>query len=237
MKKFIVYLLLGMPLLLMSNPAKVNHQYWDQLLQKHVSRNGVVSYSGFKNDAVKLNEYLAQLKSNHPKETWSKKETMAYWINAYNAFTVRLILDNMPTTSIMNINGGKAWDMKFIKIEGKLYSLNDIEHKKLRAIYKDPRIHFAVNCASFSCPRLSNKAFTAVNLEEHLNKMAVSFVNNPSKNKLTSNSIQISQLFEWYKDDFTMKGSIIDFINTYSKVKVQANAKVSYLKYDWNLNN
>lgn len=216
--------------------AKISHEVWDNLLSKHVSDAGKVNYNGFKTDAAKLQSYLDLLAKSEPQEAWSKNETMAYWINAYNAFTVKLILDNMPLKSIMEVNGGKAWDKQFIKIGTKTMSLNNIEHDILRAKYKDARIHFAVNCASISCPRINNTAFNAADLESQLNKMAISFVNNNSKNFITADKVQISSLFEWYKDDFTKGGTIIDFLNKYSKSKINSNAKITFKEYNWDLN-
>jgi hypothetical protein len=216
--------------------SSFDHSIWDQLLAKNVNSVGNVNYEGFATDKEKLTSYLTALSKNSPAESWSKNEKMAFWINAYNAFTVKLILDNMPIKSIMKINGGKAWDLKFIEIGGKTLSLNNIEHDILRAKYKDARIHFAVNCASISCPKIKNAAFTATDLDAQLTKMSISFVNNSSKNTITADKIQISNLFEWYKDDFTKEGTIIEFLNKYSKTKINSKAKISFKEYDWGLN-
>ncbi len=216
--------------------SEISHKTWDQLLMKHVSVSGNVNYEGFKNDKAKLQEYLNSLAKESPSESWSKNEKMAYWINAYNAFTVKLILDNMPLKSVMEINGGKAWDLKFIKIGNKTLSLNNIEHDILRAKFKDARIHFAVNCASISCPKIKNSAFNANELEKQLDQMTRSFVNNHTKNKIEAGNVKISKLFDWYKDDFTKQGSVIDFLNKYSKTKINSAAKISFMEYNWNLN-
>lgn len=214
-----------------------DHSNWDELLQKNVSATGKVNYEGFKASQKELDSYLAQLKSKTPTSSWTKNQTMAYWINAYNAFTVKLILNNYPLKSIMDINNGKAWDLSFIEMNGKSYSLNNIEHDILRAKYGDARIHFAVNCASISCPRLNNKAFTADKLEEQLEKMSRAFINNTSKNSLSADFVKISSLFNWYKGDFTKNGSVIDFINKYSTTKISSSASIQYMEYNWNLNN
>jgi len=221
-----------------ANPtiSTIDHSLWDALLKKHVSAGGNVNYDGFKSSQAELDSYLTLLKENVPSSTWSKEETMAYWINAYNAFTIKLILNHSPINSIMKINNGKAWDLVFIKIGGKEYSLNNIEHDILRAKYKDPRIHFAVNCASVSCPKLRNRAFTATGLNQQLEEMSRSFVNNSSKNSISSDHIVVSQLFNWYKGDFTMQGSVIDFLNKYSKTKINSDASIQFKEYNWNLN-
>ncbi|MBD99234.1 MAG: hypothetical protein CMO34_05270 [Verrucomicrobia bacterium] len=215
---------------------KLDHRIWDMLLQEHVTNKGDVNYTAFKKDELQLEKYLLSLSDHPPKEDWSKHEKMAYWINAYNAFTVKLILDNYPLKSIMEINNGKAWDLKFIKIGGKEYSLNNIEHDILRANYKDARIHFAVNCASVSCPKLQNRAFIPERIEEQLEQASRYFINNTSKNNLQANQVKISRLFEWYMKDFTQEGSLVDFLNRYAAIKINSNAKVGYKEYDWNLN-
>jgi len=222
-----------------SAQSQVSHAKWEVLLKTHVSKSGVVNYKGFKSDQVILNAYLNQLESNAPTSSWSKNETMAYWINAYNAYTVQLMVNNYPLKSIMDLkyNGKSAWDYKWIKIGSETLSLNDIEHEKLRKKYKDARIHFAVNCASFSCPVLLNTAYTADKLEAQLEAQAILFINDPKRNQISSGSAKVSQLFEWYQDDFTAGGkSVIDYLNKYSKTKIKAGTNISYINYNWNLN-
>jgi len=219
------------------NSYPIDQSIWNELLSSYVSDEGQVDYNGLKKVNTKLKSYTGLLSKNPPKNNWSKEESMAYWINAYNAFTVSLILKNYPVNSIMEINDGKAWDLKFIQIGGKNYSLNNIEHDILRVKYPDPRIHFAVNCAAQSCPKLNNQAFTAENLESNLSRLANEFINNGSKNKLSGNPIKVSKLFDWYKEDFTKKGTVIDYINKYAKTKVATSTKVDFMEYNWDLNN
>ena len=214
--------------------ASPDHAVWNSILQRFVSSDGKVDYSGIKGDK-RFSEYLLTLGGSHPDDSWSRQEQMSFWINAYNAFTVQLITQNMPLKSIKDIEN--PWGRKFISIEGKAYSLNDIENNILRPQFKDPRIHFAVNCASKSCPILQNRAFTAGNLESMLESATRAFVNDPRMNTLSVNEIQISNIFDWYKDDFTMKGSLVTFLNRYAKVAISPGAKVSYKEYDWTLNN
>ncbi len=158
---------------------------------------------------------------------------MAFWINAYNAFTVKLIVDNYPISSIMKLDNGKVWDRKWINIGGKTYSLNNIENDILRPQFKDPRIHFAVNCAAKSCPPLLNRAWTAANLESNFEKQARAFINNPEFNKISAKEVEVSKIFDWYASDF---GNLIDYLNKYSSTKINANAKVKFREYDWALN-
>lgn len=214
-------------------PAKPDHAAWNTLLQKNVSATGKVNYKGFKAQKSTLQSYLDDLAANPPASDWGRKETMAYWINAYNAFTVKLIVDNYPLSSITNLDGGKPWDKKWIKLGDKTYSLNNIENDILRPKYKDARIHFAVNCAAQSCPPLLNKAWTAANLNANFDKQAKAFINNSKFNKISADAVEISKIFEWYAGDF---GDIVTYLNKYSTTKINAGAKVSYMEYDWALN-
>ncbi|MEM8888868.1 MAG: DUF547 domain-containing protein [Bacteroidota bacterium] len=212
----------------------LSHEAWDKLLKKYVSPSGKVNYKGFKSEMATFQAYLDYLAANPPQADWSRNKIRAYWINAYNAFTVKTILDNYPLKSITNL--GKPWDKKFIKIGGSTYSLNDIEHNILRAKYFDSRIHFAVNCASFSCPKLLNKAFTEANVSSQMGSLASIYINDARHNKITPEKAELSQIFEWYQGDFTKKGSLIDYINKYSKVKLNPDAEVTFKAYNWNLN-
>ncbi len=210
----------------------VSHAPLDAMLKKYVSADGKVDYESFKNDPT-LDRYIGMLGSVDP-GSLSTKEQMAYWINAYNAFTIKLVLDNYPVKSIKDV--GSPWDKKFIRIMGKVYSLNQIENEILRPQFGDARIHFAINCASISCPKLHNAAFTAENLEGKLDQLTRAFVNDASMNQISAGSVKISELFNWYGVDFKKNGTLIDWLNKYSDVKINANATISNMKYNWNLN-
>ena len=212
---------------------KNTHQKWNELLKKHVSENGNVDYKGFKKEEAALQSYLELLSKNLPEKSWTKNATLAYWINAYNAFTVKLILDNYPVKSIKKINS--PWDKEFINLGNKKYSLGQIEHKILRKM-NEPRIHFAINCASYSCPNLLNEAYTEKYLNNQLDAAAKSFINDKTKNNITANNIEISSIFDWFTSDFKKKGTLIDFLNKYSSVKINVKAKIRYKEYNWNLN-
>jgi hypothetical protein len=129
-----------------------------------------------------------------------------------------------------------VWHYKFFKIAGVDMSLDEVEHSILRKEFDEPRIHFAINCASVSCPPLLNEAFVASNLENQLTRVATTFINDPSRNKISRQSAQLSSIFSWFKGDFTKKGTLIEFLNRYSKVKISPNARISFLDYNWNLN-
>lgn len=211
-----------------------DHSLWNTLLRKHVSLAGAVNYKAVKNENTQLQAYIASLIENTPSENTGRTETLAYWINAYNALTVDLILRNYPLVSIKDIKD--PWDQRLWKFGDKWLNLNDIEHKILRKM-NEPRIHFAIVCASVSCPKLQNKAFTADGLEEQLTHATKEFLSDSSKNQLSENSIKLSKIFKWFGKDFKSKNStIIDFLNAYVDFKISDSAKKSYLDYNWDLN-
>lgn len=228
-----------------SNADPVSHEAWDQLLKKYVDENGLVNYKGFRNHRNKLDAYLALLSKAAPnKKTWSREEQLAYWLNAYNAFTIALILDHYPVESIKDIGSGplitfvnSPWDIKFIEIAGKKYDLNNIEHGIIRKDFDDPRIHFALVCAARSCPELRNEAYTGDDLNTQLQEETIAFINNPSRNKIGKKKAQLSKCFDWYAGDFEKGGkSITDFINQYTTTKISKKATIEYLDYNWQLN-
>jgi hypothetical protein len=226
-----------------SDAKPIKHTIWDSLLQAHVDEAGWVDYKGFMADSTKFLQYLDLLRSSHPNDqNWTRDEQLAYWINAYNAFTVKLIVDHYPVASIKDIKSGipfvnSVWDIKFIDIEGATYDLNNIEHGIIRKQFEEPRIHFAVNCASVSCPKLANRAFTAEQLEAQLTQAARDFLADPSRNRIiNANKAELSKIFSWYSGDFKANGSKIDFINQYAPTPLSPNADIDYMDYNWNLN-
>ena len=254
-------ILLIIPLLIISSfsiaaatPPAITHTQWDELLKKYVSEEGNVNYKGFVADKTQLEQYLNLLSTNRPSKDWTRDEQLAYWINAYNAFTVKLIVDHYPVKSIKDIKNGipfinSVWDIKFFTIGGKKMTLNDIEHGIIRKEFKEPRIHFAVNCASFSCPVLLNEAFIASKLDAQLSKQTKIFLNDTRKNQISANKIVISKIFNWYSTDFTNKGffsrlfgkknrgrQFVQFIAPYVTEPINKDAKVEYMDYDWSLN-
>ncbi len=211
-----------------------DHYVWDQALLLNVSDDGNVDYDGFMRDSSLLYKYFKQLSDNPPKESWSREEKLAYWINAYNAYTIKLIIDSYPLKSIKDLED--PWGKKFFKIDGVWHSLGELEHKILRK-FGDPRIHFAINCASISCPVVWNRAYTAENLHEALDEQANKFINDPKRNIITDKVVSVSKIFTWYKKDFKVNGGDVkDFINRYSTVKIDKQPKKGYKDYDWKLN-
>ena len=208
-----------------------DHTLWQFLLDKYVDDSGRVDYGGFQKDKQILEGYLNILEENQPDQEWSKNEKLAYYINLYNAYTIHLILANYPTESIKKISD--PWDQKLISLGGDVISLGDLEHQILRKM-GEPRIHFAINCASASCPKLSNKAYLAKNLSMQLDHATKEFINS-ERNQISQNHLKLSKIFKWYKKDFP-NGDIHSYINTYTDINISQNAKVDYLEYDWNLN-
>lgn len=210
-----------------------SHLGLDSLLQKYVSETGQVDYKGLKAGKNALYAYC-QLLSDHPvQDTWTREEKMSYWINAYNAFTLRLVVDNYPTKSILHFDGGKTWDVKRIRIGDKKYSLNQIENDILRPQFKDPRIHFAINCAAKSCPPLWNRAYMPETLDSTLDARTRAFINDPKFNTVSATKASVSKIFEWYAADF---GDLKNYLNGFLKSPLKNNATVTFREYDWGLN-
>jgi len=209
-----------------------DHSAWSTFLNKYVTKNGNVNYKLIKSNQEDLNAYLNLFANTSPDNTWSKNEKLAYWINAYNAFTIKLIIDNYPTKSIKDIS--KPWDKKLANINGKKVSLNYIEHDVLRKM-EEPRIHFAINCASVSCPKLLNTAFLPETLNSQLNTVAKLFINS-KENRIEKGNVKLSKIFKWFSNDFKANGNVLDFINKYSDTKVSNKESYKYLDYNWSLN-
>ncbi len=219
-----------------------SHELWDELLKKYVNEKGFVNYKAFQQDTAALNEYLNILSNAHPQRSWSRNEQMAYWINAYNAFTIKLVLDHYPINSIRDIKNGipfvnTVWDIKFIEIQGQKYDLNNIEHGILRKHFKDARIHAAVNCASYSCPPLRREAYVGARLDEQLDDAMRRFINDPERNRITPQKAELSKIFSWFSGDFKKSaGSVRKFVNRYAQTPIGKDTPIEYLDYSWQLN-
>lgn len=181
------------PLFSKSQPT---HARFDDLLKRHVRSNGEVDYKSLKKDASTLNAYLDELKRSRGLTAWSLDQRLAFYINAYNAFTLKVIVDRYPIESIKDLNPLIAipgyhtvWTKKFIDLDGQKLSLDDIEHNILRKQFNDPRIHFAINCASRSCPHLRSEAYVAGKINVQLEDQAKRFINNRTLNIITPDHI------------------------------------------------
>ena len=211
----------------------IDHSVWEGLLKKYVSENGNVNYKGFKKDEALLNNYIEYLSTKVPSKNSVKQEILAYWINAYNALTVSLIIRNYPVKSIKDIKN--PWGQRLWKLGDKMYNLEEIEHEILRKM-NEPRIHFAIVCASYSCPKLLNEAFRAENLESQLTNAAKAFLADKNRNEISEKSIEISKIFDWFSKDFTQNGSLIDYLNQFTDITIAPDAKKRFKEYNWALN-
>ncbi|MDZ7265989.1 MAG: DUF547 domain-containing protein [candidate division KSB1 bacterium] len=224
-----------------------DHSLFTAILRDHV-RAGAVNYRALKEDA-RLPQYLAMLQQTDPAVLTVRRERLAFWLNAYNAFTLHYVISKYPVKSLMNklayATGGGTFKTKFITINGVKYSLNDIENDIIRPM-GDPRIHLALVCGAKSCPPLRAEAYVADRLEEQLEEQGRLFLSQPEKNRFdfTNNEIHLSKIFDWFKDDFRKQGgSELDFIARFLPAEQAellraraATIKVKYTEYDWSLN-
>ncbi|MDZ7759199.1 MAG: DUF547 domain-containing protein [Desulfovermiculus sp.] len=176
----------------------------------------------------------------------SKESQKPFWINLYNALTIQLVLEHYPVDSIKDISFGflsfgGPWKEKLVTVEGQELSLNDIEHRILRPIWKDPRIHYGVNCASMGCPNLQPEAFTAQNTEDLLEKGAREYINHPRGASIEGGRLVVSSIYEWFQEDFGGNDAgMIEHLMQYAepefKEKLQGFDDIDDDRYDWSLN-
>lgn len=224
----------------------INHDAWDNILTEYASpaKDGVnrVDYKGIKTKAAgELKAYLAALQGISISE-YPRDEQFAYWVNLYNAATVQVIVNNYPLESIRDIGllGQGPWKDKFLKVEGKMLSLDDVEHGILRPIWKDVRIHYAVNCASIGCPNLARKAYRANMLEPMLDDAARAYINHPRGFTKTDGELIGSNIFEWYQSDWGTANDVVIHARKYASPETSALLKdakgIDAYDYDWALN-
>jgi Protein of unknown function, DUF547 len=240
------------------------HMAWSTLLKKHVrlvdgGRASQLRYAGMATDRAALKAYLASLSAVGAPEfaAWPKPRQMAFLINAYNAFTVELVLTRYPKLASIKELGGflqSPWQQKFVPLLGETVSLDGIEHQMLRVRgrYDDPRIHFAVNCASIGCPSLREEAYVAERLDAQLDEQARRFMSDRSRNRwsVAAQKLELSKIFDWYGEDFQLGHHGISSVQAFSagfaneladepaereRIRSQRVA-VSHLAYDWALN-
>ncbi len=221
----------------------VDHTLYADLLKKYV-KDGVVNYRGFKNEENRLDEYLKALEGTDTSKL-SRNEQLAFYINAYNATTIKFILSAYPGVKSIRDLGGRIFDRAFskkiVRIEGKTISLDDLEHGIIRPRFKEPRVHFAVNCASKSCPPLISEPYQGSILDQQLDASTRAFLNNPEQNRLKGNTLYVSKIFKWFEEDFNedVVGFFLRFADMELKERLMTNRdniKVKYLDYDWSLN-
>jgi len=241
----IVMILMTVSFLAAAQPTGI-HSSWDMLLKKHVF-NWKVNYKGFIADKAKLVAYLQKL-DKADISAYSQKKKLAFWINAYNAYTVKLIVDNYPLKSIRDLSS--PWKKKICNVAGETVSLDHIENEILRKEFSEPRIHFAIVCAAVGCPDLQPFAYRGDQIEAQLGTTARKFFTSPKHFKVIGDEedgryifIHISEIFKWFGDDFgANKKAWVRFFIPYSEgenLGLLENAetiRIKYLKYNWSLN-
>lgn len=227
--------------------GSLDHTPFTKILKQVVVYRGgssQVKYPELKTLRPDLDKYLSSLSavSLAQYEKFSRFDQMAFLINAYNGFTLQLILDHYPISSIKKITWfASPWKKKFFKLFGEDWHLDRIEHEWLRPKFKDPRVHFAVNCASIGCPRLRDEAYRGEVLEAQLNDQGRAFLRDETRNRLDlkSRTLEISKIFDWFKEDFkpTVQEFVAPFLTDDPALQAQLkNFKVKYTNYDWALN-
>jgi hypothetical protein len=235
-----------------SSGVRVDHSPWDRFLKKYLvtdDPSGInkVRYSKVTEaDTRALEQYIEDMQRVTVTKL-KRKEQNAYWINLYNALTVKVILDHYPVESIRDIDMSSGigkngpWDAELLTIEGKMITLNDIEHRILRPIFQDERVHYAVNCASMGCPDLLPDAFTAENIDRLLETGARSYINHPRGVNIQGRKMVLSSIYSWFKVDFgSSNDELLEHIKKYAASELAAQlegfrGRISY-DYDWSLN-
>lgn len=178
---------------------------------------------------------------------YNRNEQFAYWVNLYNAATIELILEHYPVESIRDINispglfASGPWDAEILEVEGTALTLNDVEHRILRPLWEDPRIHYAVNCASYSCPNLAPAPYTAANFDSLLDEMASAYVNHPRGVEFDGGRLYLSSIYNWYQEDFgdSLDGVIkhlLEFAQGETARRLREHSGGARYRYDWDLN-
>jgi hypothetical protein len=227
-----------------SASSEVDNRLFADLLAKH-TRDGLVDYASFKAEHPKLKEYLAYLGGINPDEL-SREDAFAFYINLYNAATIDLVLENYPgIDSIKDIGGffGNPWKIRFIALKGKKVHLDHVEHEILRPTFKDPRLHFAVNCASLGCPPLHADPFEGERLDTTLDELTRRNMADPAHTRLEGDDLYVSKVFDWFGEDWGEKEDKIAFVRKYSPPRQAAEIDrlgsrldLKYSHWDWTLN-
>jgi hypothetical protein len=230
---------------------RVDHASWDRLLKAYIRPEvtGVsrVAYGEVTAaDRTALDEYLARLSTTGVSRL-NRPEQLAYWINLYNALTVQIVLAHYPVASIRDVDISPGlfdvgpWDKKAITVEGEQLSLNDVEHRILRPIWRDPRIHYGVNCASIGCPNLQSEAFTGRNVDGLLNLGARQYVNHPRGVSVDGGKLMVSSIYVWFRTDFGgTDAGVVAHLRRYAEPALVSRLAgieaISGDRYDWHLN-
>jgi hypothetical protein len=221
----------------------VDNSAYAALLDKHLE-NGLVDYAGLKAEEYKLDAYL-DLMSNVDVDSLDRDSRLAFWINAYNAWTLKLVLRDYPDVESIKDYGGfftSPWEIDLVEAAGDLYTLDEVEHEIIRKRFDEPRIHFAVNCASISCPPLRAEPYNGSELNAQLEEQTREFLNDPENTYFEDATLNVSRIFKWYAEDFVPPG-VPEFVTRYARGSLRAELEaaegeieVEYLDYDWSLN-
>jgi len=231
--------------------AAIDHGVWDRLLKKFVvpGRDGFALFrygAAGPADRLNLSQYVASLTAL-PISTYNRAEQKAYWINLYNAVTVKVVLDHYPVKSIRDIDispgffSDGPWGRKLVTVEGEKISLNDIEHRILRPIWRDNRVHYAVNCASIGCPNLQAGAYRGAALDAMLDTAARAYINSPRGVAINKGSVTVSKIYDWFIADFgDDEKSVLAHLAKYAapalRRQLSAISRIDDVAYDWRLN-
>jgi len=234
-----------------ASSAEIDHEDWGRLLKTYLRADGDglnrFDYAGVTTvDRVALGQYIAS-RGGLPIDAYNRAEQLAYWINLYNALTVHVVLTHYPVETIRDIDVSPGlfsdgpWDRPLITVAGEALTLNDIEHRILRPIWRDPRIHYAVNCAAVGCPNLQETPFTAENADELLESAARTYVNSSRGVRLGRNGLIVSSIYVWFQEDFgDSDEDVIAHLERYAGPEISAQIKqarkLAGHAYDWSLN-
>lgn len=234
MKKLVIIVLFGfLGHICVAQNTEMFFNKADAFFGKHV-KNGRVAYSEIIKNTTELDALLTISKEISVTKS-NSKEYQSFWINGYNLTVIKSIVANYPIKSPLDKTG--FFDKTKHSIGGKNITLNDIENKLLRGNFpNEPRFHFVLVCAGLGCPPIISSAYKPSTLEKQLQMQTEKALNDTKFIQVNKNKVKVSQIFEWYKGDFTKNGSLVDYINQYKKEKLPAKAKVSYYTYDWTLN-
>jgi hypothetical protein len=219
----------------------VDHSLWQKFLDQYLvieGENTLIRYAQVnQQDKAHLDNYIDYLRHTDPRQL-TRSQQYPYWVNLYNALTVKIILDAYPISSITKLGGFFSfgpWDEVVTQIEGKEITLNDIEHRILRPIWQDPRTHYAINCASLGCPNLQSQAFTQANSDSLLNKAAGEFINSSKGVLINNQEIQLSSIYDWFSNDFGTQEQLFAHLKKYRPTISTENKQIEY-DYNWLLN-
>ncbi len=228
----------------------VEHGQWNEFLAKfrRAGPDGIarIAYRAVAPiDRARLDDYLTLLRGA-PVDRLSGDQQLAYWINLYNALTVRIVLDRYPVASIRDIGSGGLfdwgpWNRKLFTVENETVSLNDIEHRILRPIWRDARLHYAVNCASLGCPNLAARAYESTHLDPMFEAAARDYVNHPRGAKPVADGLVVSKIYGWFAGDFGGgDGAVLDHLRRYAapelRARIDGRPRIADYAYDWRLN-